>query len=105
MNTQSLTANETALLLAIPGFDFVSDYSIDDHIESEGYPCWADTFTRDASWALAIDERAVGGVISSLIKKGLLQFEDGGGAHRDDTIYITAEAFRWIKTARESASA
>ena len=80
-----LTANETAILKAFPTFQFASDHNLD---ELDGMSIWTWSFTEDAAAAAGISTRAVRGVITSLVKKGLVTCENDGPAD-ERTITIT----------------
>lgn len=85
-----LTANETAILKAFPSFQYASDYSLADMVSSwsRGRQVWTWSFTDDAAAAAGITVRAVKGVISSLVKKGLVTCENDGPAD-ERTITVT----------------
>lgn len=84
-----LTANEAAILRAWPGFQYVQDNTLDQIVKSGlGRSTWTWSFTDDAAGAAGISVKAVKGVISSLVKKGLLTSENEGPAD-ERTITVT----------------
>lgn len=74
-----LTKNEAAILAAFPTFQFIADGGIETLRSPEGLvyaSVWNWSFTEDAAAAAGISLRAVKGVISSLVKKGLATAEN-----------------------------
>lgn len=87
--TIMLTTNEAAILKAWPGFQYVQDDTLDQIVKSGmGRSTWTWSFTDDAAGAAGISVKAVKGVISSLVKKGLLTSENDGPAD-ERTITVT----------------
>lgn len=87
----NLTKNETAILTAWPTFQYVADNPLASIVEHGwGRSCWSWSFTDDAAAAAGISVKAVKGVISSLVKKGLLTAENDGPAD-ERTITVTDE--------------
>ena len=88
-NPISLTKNETAILRAWPRFQYVSDSSLADIVGlGLGTSTWTWSFTDDAAAAAGISVKAVKGVISSLVKKGLVTCQNDGPAD-ERTITVT----------------
>lgn len=88
-NTTKLTKNEAAILKAFPTFQFVRDNSLEDLLaDGFGRSTWTWSFTDDAAGAAGISLKAVKGVISSMVKKGLVTCENDGPAD-ERTITVT----------------
>lgn len=84
-----LTANETAILRAFPRFQYASDTSLADMVANGlGRSVWTQSFTDDAAAAAGITTKAVRGVITSLVKKGLITCQSDGPAD-ERTITVT----------------
>lgn len=96
-----LTANETAILKAFPTFQFASDYRIDD---LDHMSIWTWSFSEDAAAAAGISTRAVRGVITSLVKKGLVTCENDGPAD-ERTITITDAGLALVVALQDPAPA
>lgn len=89
LNNIKLTANEAAILKAFPGFQYVSDSSLADIVGlGLGTSTWTWSFTDDAAAAAGISVKAVKGVISSLVKKGLVTCQNDGPAD-ERTVTVT----------------
>ena len=71
MNTLELTANETKVLRAIGDDAYAFFFSYFDEGISVNSHTWAEVFTSEIAELLSVSNRAAGGVISSLIKKGI----------------------------------
>lgn len=90
ITTADLTANEAAILKHFPNFMFVQDNGPIEQIVETGFgrDVWTWSFVDDAAAAAGISVPAVKGVISSMVKKGLLVANNEGPAD-DHTIYVT----------------
>lgn len=73
MNTLSLTTNETEVLKAIGDGSSWYFFSYFDEGVSVNSHTWSEVFTWEVAELLSISNQAAGGVIGSLIKKGIFE--------------------------------
>lgn len=81
-----LTANETAALTNFPKFMYVQDYGLMGIFEGDG-SVWSFSFNDDVQAYCEVQPRSVPGIVSSLVKKGLVELVDEGT--EDACTYLT----------------
>ena len=80
MSNVTFTANESTVLSALATGGYFGFF--DDGIQANS-TSWTDVFTEEAAGVLGLSAKAAGGVLSSMIKKGL--FETDG----EEGLYMT----------------
>jgi len=80
MSNVTFTAHESTVLQALATGGYFGFF--DDGIRADS-TSWTDVFTDEAAGVLGLSAKAAGGVLSSMIKKGL--FETDG----EDGLYMT----------------
>jgi hypothetical protein len=103
---EKLTANEIKILEGIESREFSF---FDDGIEEDSNT-WSSTLTYEGSRLLEISEQAMGGVISSLIQKGIFRTifhpaEPWNDSPADTGLIITPEGAEILKSIREKVGA
>lgn len=105
----NLTANEVQTLEAIADYSNRAFSYFDDGID-EGSETWSNAMTWEGASYLNISEQAMGGVISSLIQKGIFRSvfwaaEPWNGSPADYALIITAKGAEILKSIQERVGA